>query len=135
MPTSACARCSHRGSPTATLYEAIPGLMEVLSPSQREDVAKLRLVPWKTSLDGMRAGLHGWTLDRQQGGLAVAPTIPHHCSDEFIRGCADLAKEYGVGLHSHVAESKEQAVGGLQGYGNTVSAHLDGLGALGPHVH
>ncbi len=116
-----------------TLYEAIPGLMEVLSPSQREDVAKLRLVPWKTSLDGMRAGLHGWTLDRQQVGLAVAPTIPHHCSDEFIRGCADLAKEYGVGLHSHVAESKVQAVVGLQRYGKTLTAHLDGLGALGPH--
>ena len=116
-----------------TLYEAIPGLMDVLSPALREDVAKLQPVPWKTSIDGMRAGLHGWTLDRRQVGLAVAPTIPHHCSDEFIRGCADLAKEYGVGLHSHVAESKVQAIVGLQRYGKTLTAHLDSLGALGPH--
>jgi cytosine/adenosine deaminase-related metal-dependent hydrolase len=115
-----------------TLYEAIPGLMEVLSPSQRADVAKLQPVPWKTSLDGTRAGLHGWTLDRQQVGLAVAPTIPHHCSDEFIRGCADLAKEYGVGLHSHVAESKVQAIVGLQRYCKTLTAHLDSLGAVTP---
>ena len=116
-----------------TMYEAIPGLMDVLSPALREDVAKLQPVPWKTSIDGMRAGLHGWTLDRQQIGLAVAPTIPHHCSDEFIRGCAALAKEYGVGLHSHVAESKVQAIVGLQRYGKTLTAHLDSLGALGPH--
>ena len=32
-----------------TMYEAIPGLMDVLSPSQREDVAKLQPVPWKTN--------------------------------------------------------------------------------------
>jgi len=60
-------------------------------------------------------------------------TIPHHCSDDFIRACADLAKEYGVGLHSHVAESKVQAIVGLQRYGKTLTAHLDDLGALGPH--
>jgi guanine deaminase len=64
---------------------------------------------------------------------AVAPTIPHHCSDEFIRGCADLAREHGAGLHSHVAESKVQAIVGLQRYGKTLTAHLDDLGALGPH--
>jgi guanine deaminase len=65
--------------------------------------------------------------------LAIAPPIPHHCSDEFIRACADLAKEHGVGLHSHVAESKVQAIVGLQRYGKTQTAHLDDLGALGPH--
>src|SRR4029434_3703775 len=78
----------------------------------------------------MRAGLHGWTLDRRQIGLAVAPTIPHHCSDEFIGACVTLAKEYGVGLHSHVAESKVQAIVGLQRYGKTLTAHLDDLGVI-----
>jgi guanine deaminase len=45
----------------------------------------------------------------------------------------DLAKEHGVGLHSHVAESKVQAIVGLQRYGRRSTAHLDALGALGPH--
>src|SRR4029450_11291571 len=78
-----------------TLYEAVPGLMAVLSPGLREDVEKRRPVPWKTTIDGLRAGLHGWTLDRQQIGLAVAPTIPHHCTDDFIPAVAHLAQEYG----------------------------------------
>jgi len=116
-----------------TFFEAIPGLMEVLPPPLQHDVEKLRLAPWKTSVDNMRKALHEWKLDRDQVRLAVAPTIPHHCSDEFIRACADLAREHGVGLHTHVAESKVQAIVGLKRYGKTLTGHLDDLGVLGPH--
>jgi guanine deaminase len=116
-----------------TFYEAIPGLLDALTPALRRDVERLRLAPWKQSLAGLRRALRGWTLDRRDVRVAVAPTIPHHCSDAFIRACADLAKEHGLGLHSHVAESKVQAIVGLQRYGKTQTAHLDDLGALGPH--
>ena len=115
-----------------TFYEAIPGLLEALTPGLRRDVERLRLAPWQQSIGSLRRALRGWTLDRQHVRLAVAPTIPHHCSDEFIRACADLAREHGVGLHSHVAESKVQAIVGLQRYGKTQTAHLDDLGVLGP---
>src|SRR5216117_3135821 len=115
-----------------TFYEAIPGLMEVLPPELQQDVEKLRPAPWKTSIDNMRRALAGWKLDRDQVRPAVAPTIPHHSSDEFIRACVDLAREHGVGLHTHVAESKVQAIVGLRRYGKTLTAHLDDLGALGP---
>jgi 5-methylthioadenosine/S-adenosylhomocysteine deaminase len=116
-----------------TLYEAIPGLQDVLPPALRQEVDALRPAPWPTTLAGLRATLQGWTLDRDQVRLAVAPTIPHHCSDDFIRACVDLAKEYAVGLHTHVAESKVQAIVGLQRYGKTLTAHLDDLGVVGPH--
>jgi guanine deaminase len=115
-----------------TFFEAIPGLMEVLPPSLQQDVEKLRLAPWKTSIDNMRRAFAGWKLDREQVRPAVAPTIPHHCSDEFIRACVDLAREHAVGLHTHVAESKVQAIVGLQRYGKTLTAHLDDLGVIGP---
>ena len=116
-----------------TFFEAIPGLMDALPADLQKGVEALRLAPWETSIAGMRAALRGWTLDRDQVRLAVAPTIPHHCSNAFIQACADLAKEHGVGVHSHVAESKVQAIVGLQRYGKTLTAHLDALGALGPH--
>jgi guanine deaminase len=116
-----------------TFYEAIPGLLDVLTPALRQDVDALRLAPWKTTAERLRAVLHGWTLDRDQVRLAVAPTIPHHCSTEFLVACAGLAREHGVGLHTHVAESKVQAIVGLQHYGTTPTAHLDDLGMLGPH--
>jgi len=116
-----------------SFFEAIPGLLGALPPELQKAVETLRPVPWQTSIESMRAALKGWTLDRGHVRLGIAPTIPHHCSDEFIRACADLAKEHGVGLHSHVAESKVQAIVGLQRYGKTLTAHLDALGALGPH--
>jgi len=116
-----------------SFFEAIPGLLDALPPDLQKAVEALRPAPWQTSIENMRAALKGWTLDREQIRLGVAPTIPHHCSDAFIRACADLAREHGVGLHSHVAESKVQAIVGLQRYGKTLTAHLDALGALGPH--
>ena len=116
-----------------TFFEAIPGLMDVLPPAMQKDVEKLRPAPWKTSEANMRQALARWKLGAEQIRIAVAPTIPHHCSDEFISACVALSREHGVGLHSHVAESKVQAIVGLKRYGKTLTAHLDDLGALGPH--
>ncbi len=114
-----------------TLYEAIPGLMDALTPSLRKDVESLRLAPYDTSLANMRKALEGWSVDSDLTRLAVAPTIPLHCSDDFMTGCAELAREFGVGLHSHVAESKVQAISGLKRYGKSLTAHLDDIGLLG----
>jgi guanine deaminase len=80
----------------------------------------------------MRKVLGDWRFDRALVRPAVAPTIPHHCSDEFLRGCASLAREFGVGLHSHIQESKVQVIVGLKTYGKTQTAHLQDLGLLGP---
>jgi len=116
-----------------SFYEAIPGLRDALPPPLQERVAELRLPPAEATLSAIRTALHGWTLDRDRVRPAVAPTIPHHCSDAFISGCADLAREFDLGLHSHVAESKVQAVTGIRLYGRTQTAHLAALGVLGPH--
>jgi len=116
-----------------SFYESIPGLLEALPPPLRQGVAELRPPPAEATLAAIRNVLRGWSLDRDRVRPAVAPTIPHHCSDAFILGCAALAREFDVGLHSHVAESKVQAVTGIRLYGQTQTAHLDALGMLGPH--
>jgi guanine deaminase len=115
-----------------SFFEAIPGLVEAMPPVLQARVAELRLPPGEATIAAMRKALSAWSLDREQIRPAVAPTIPHHCSDIFIAGCADLAREFDVGLHSHVAESKVQAVAGIRRYGMTQTAHLDALGVLGP---
>jgi 5-methylthioadenosine/S-adenosylhomocysteine deaminase len=115
-----------------TLYEAIPGLMEALTPALRKDVEKLRMAPADTTLAAIRDGLRSWRHDRDQLQIAVAPTIPLHCRDEFMAACGRLAEEFGVGMHSHVGESKVQAVAGIRRYGKTLIAHMDALGLVGP---
>ena len=114
------------------LYEAIPGLMDALPPPLQREVARLRLAPWETTLAAIAEVLRHWRWASQDIRAAVAPTIPLHCADAFMCGCARLAREHGVGLHSHVGESKVQAVSGIRRYGKTLVAHLEGLGLLGP---
>jgi 5-methylthioadenosine/S-adenosylhomocysteine deaminase len=116
-----------------TFYEAIPGLADALPQALQQRVAALRLPPGAATLAAIRAALQSWSFDRDRVRPAVAPTIPHHCSDAFITGCADLARDFDVGLHSHVAESKVQAVTAIRVYGATQTAHLDRLGVIGPH--
>ena len=116
-----------------TLYEAIPGLMDALTPSLRKDVERFHLAPYQTSLKNVKTAIAGWSLDTQLARLAIAPTIPLHCSDVFMTGCAELAREFDVGIHSHVAESKIQAISGLKHYGQSLTAHLDDIGLLGPN--
>jgi 5-methylthioadenosine/S-adenosylhomocysteine deaminase len=116
-----------------SFFEAIPGLLEALPAALRARVAELRLPPAAATLAGMRAAFAAWRFDRGQQRPAVAPTIPHHCSDAFICDCAELAREFDIAMHSHVGESKVQAITGIRSRGKTQTAHLDELGVLGPH--
>ena len=113
-----------------TLYEAIPGLMDALPPKLQEAVAPLGLPPWQETLERMRTILHNWRADWSMVRPAVAPTIPLHCRDEFLIACRDLALEYDVGIHTHLAESKVQSVVGVRRYGRSLTAHIEHLGLL-----
>lgn len=111
-----------------TFFEAIPGLMERLSPALQKEVESYRYAPWKATAKQMRKALQKWPFETV--ALAVAPTIPHHCTDDFMIACRDLAREYEVGIHSHVAESKVQVVAGYKRYGTSLAAHMDKLGLV-----
>ncbi len=115
-----------------TLYQAIPGLMEALPAPHRSQVEKMIAAPHAEHLAVCRDLLHDWPFDRDQVRPALGPTIPLHCSDDFIRGCRDMAEAYDAGIQMHLAESKVQAIASLKRYGKTLVAHLDDLGSLGP---
>lgn len=115
-----------------SFYQAIPGLLEALPDRLQREVAAYQEAPHESTLKMMRESLHGWKHDYQQVRLGVAPIIPLHCSDALIAGSARLARDYGVVLHSHVAESKVQAVSAFKRYGKTLTAHVDEIGLLGP---
>ncbi len=115
-----------------TLYQAVPGLMDALPEKIREQVEKIQTAPYEASIEGCRAMLENWPFDRARVRPAVAPTIPLHCSDDFLAACGALAREFDVNLQTHLAESKTQAVLGLKQYGRSLTAHLGALGLLGP---
>lgn len=117
-----------------TLYQALPGLLDSFPPELRQRFAGLLAAPAQDSLDVCRALLTNWPFDRDRIRPAIAPTIPLHCSSEFLMGCGDLSREFDVPLQTHLAESKTQAVLGLRKYGRSLTAHLDSLGLVTPRL-
>lgn len=115
-----------------TLYDAIPALFDALPEAGRKRLSKIRAAPAEELLESCRSLLAGWPFDPARTKFALAPTIPLHCSDAFIAGCRDLAREFGAGLHMHLSESRIQVVTGIKAYGKTLTAHLDDLGMLTP---
>ncbi len=115
-----------------TFYQALPGLLDAIPQPARASVEALRATPYETSLASCREILKSWPFDRDRVRPALGPTIPMHCSEDFLRACRDLARDYDVGIQMHVAESRGQAVSGVKKYGKTLTAYLDELGLLGP---
>ena len=116
-----------------TLFQALPGLLESLPPTVREQAAKLAAAPADASLAAARETFAHWIFDRDVIRPAIAPTIPLHCSDAFMAGCASLAREFDIGLQTHLAETKTQAVLAHESYGESMVEHLVRLGLPGPH--
>src|SRR6201994_4003670 len=116
-----------------TLYQAYPGLIEAMPEALRAEVRGFKLAPYEATADAVEKIYADWPFDRDWIRPAIAPTIPLHCDDAFLIRCRDIARDYGLPLQTHLAESKAQAILGLRKYGKTLTAHLESLGLLGPH--
>jgi guanine deaminase len=114
-------------------HHTVPGLLELLPADLRAVVDAMRPAPAKSLLELTERVIRRW--HGAAGGrvrAAVAPTIPNQATDEFLAGCARLAREYGVGVHTHLAESKVQVVESQRRWGRSIVERLADHGLLGP---
>lgn len=71
------------------------------------------------------------------GGRVLTMFGPHAaytCSPECLLKTKELARKYGVGIHTHVAESRDEVDRMVKKYGKRPVEHLDAIGFLGPEV-
>jgi guanine deaminase len=114
-------------------FHTVPGLLDLLPADLRRTVEDMQAAPTKGLLELTERAIRRW-----HGGadgrirMAVSPTIPNQATDEFLDGCVGLAREYGVGIHTHLAESKVQAVESQRRWGKSIVARLAHHGVLGP---
>jgi len=66
--------------------------------------------------------------------IALAPCSPFSVTDDLMRRTADLARENGVRLHTHLAETLDEESYCQQTYGCRPVEYLRRLGWLGPDV-
>lgn len=116
-----------------SFWEAVPGLAGALPEALRIDALKAKSAPGADAIEACKKILASWRHPAHQIKFALGPSIPHHCSDEFLRECRDLAREHGVGMQMHVAESKFQAIVAPKIYGTTLIGHLAEIGLLDEH--
>lgn len=90
--------------------------------------------PLEETLEMTAQAIKKWHDPKGMLWVIPAPSAPLRCSDEFMRGVVRLADEYDVNIHTHLLESKIQAVVAGQRYGKTLVAHMDDLGMLSPKL-
>lgn len=59
---------------------------------------------------------------------AIAPHAPYSNTDETMRKCADIAREYDVPLLTHIAETRLEVDDSLRDHGLEVVPHMDQIG-------
>jgi 5-methylthioadenosine/S-adenosylhomocysteine deaminase len=62
------------------------------------------------------------------------PSAVQRCSDELLRGAAEIARKRKLPLHIHLAETKAQALMGKKLYGTSLLQHLASLDILAPNL-
>lgn len=115
-----------------TLFQSIPGLVEALPADLRDTVGKFELASGERTIEAIEA------IAAEQGEMpdgvtmAIAPTIPHHCSERFLTACMDIADRHQLPIHMHIAESRLQAVVARRTYGRSAVRYLADIGMLRP---
>jgi len=103
------------------------GIRAVLSQGllgeSREDPAGL------TRLDAATADIRRWN-GAENGRLSflLAPHAAYTCAPEYIRLIAGRAKELGVGIHTHISESRDENAQIAEKYGMTPFEYFESAG-------
>ncbi|GAB4568848.1 MAG: 8-oxoguanine deaminase [Anaerolineae bacterium] len=66
--------------------------------------------------------------------IAIAPCSPFSVTPELMREAASLARAYGVRLHTHLAETKDEEAFCMEHFGKRPVAYMEELGWLGDDV-
>jgi guanine deaminase len=114
-------------------YQTVPGLSDLLPTDLRRTIQDIQPSPTKGLLDLTERAIRRWHGSAEgRVRVAVAPTIPNQATDELLDGCAALTREYGVGFHTHLAESKVQVVESRRRWGKSIVARLADHRVVGP---
>jgi 5-methylthioadenosine/S-adenosylhomocysteine deaminase len=115
-----------------SLFQSIPGLADALPRDLGKAVGNFALANGDRTI----AAVEEIVADRanlpDRVTVAIAPTIPHHCTERFLRNCMDIADRHQIPIHMHIAESRLQAVVARKVYGRSAVRYLNDLGMLRP---
>ena len=106
------------------------GLRGIFSPQIMEHPAGAG-----ETVESNRRFVEEWR-DRVPGRIYTwfGPHAPYTCSAELYREVVRLAEHYGVGIHTHLSETRAEVEQITSRYGKSPVEWLDNLGVLGPRT-
>jgi 5-methylthioadenosine/S-adenosylhomocysteine deaminase len=66
--------------------------------------------------------------------LMIGVDGPQRCTETLLGMTADFAQRHAIGFHTHLLESKTQALMAERDYGGSLVRHLDRFGLVGPQT-
>ena len=110
--------------------DALPYAREVMPPELQAQLDFGQPMSADAYMDYCRSAFS--TLHGRAGRIQfmLAPSAPQRCTADLLQACHALAVEMGVPLHTHILETKTQAVTGHELYGKSLIAYMDELGVL-----
>ena len=115
-----------------SVFHAIPGLLDALPADLRETVGRFGLGGGDETVAAVESIMAERGKLPEGIDVAIAPTIPHHCSERFLSQCLDIADRHDLRIHMHIAESRLQVIAARKLYGASPVQYLDRLGVLRP---
>ena len=115
-----------------TFYQAVPGLIDALPDDARDRAGKMRMGGADATVVALRRLAATWSHPHDRLRLGIAPTIPHHCTREFMIACRDIAREHNLAMQTHVSEAKYQGVSTFKMFGKSTVEVMDACGLVGP---
>lgn len=94
-------------------------------PSVIPEVASLSSIR-----DEMEHLLGMWNVPDARVSVMLGPSGPQRCTSELLELCRDLSAAHGVGLHTHLLETRQQARFARETFGRSTVEELDRLGML-----
>ncbi|MGI5839802.1 MAG: amidohydrolase family protein [bacterium] len=87
-------------------------------------------LPVDTTMELCEASIRKWHGHSDKLQIMLGPTSPLRCSREMLQAVRKMADEHGIGVHTHVLESKVQAELMQRRHGQTMVEMLDDIGLL-----
>lgn len=110
--------------------DALPYAREVMPLHLQEQLDFGPPISAGTYMDYCRSAFSSLHGKAGRINFMIAPSAPQRCTPDLLQACHALAVDMGVPLHTHVLETKTQAVTGHEIYGKSLIAHMHDLGVL-----
>jgi len=115
-----------------TFYQSLPGFIDALARVDGGKAGAMRMGRTAEIVTALERLAREWRDPSDRLRLGIAPTIPHHCTKEFMIACRDVAREHGLVMQTHIGEARYQAASSFSIYGMSMTRTMDSLGIVGP---